>query len=218
MPTGRKAARAELESLVALARRHRFLLVNDNPYGALGEEPLSILSIEGADEVALELSSLSKTHNMAGWRIGWIAGNASYVDAVLRVRSNADSGMFLPIQRAATEALSQPASWLHELRAVYDRRRRLGEAILRSLGCAVSGAQEGVFVWAKAPGEVANVAEWLDEVLHETNVFITPGFVFGEGGARFVRLSLCAPDAEMREAAARISRIAPALREGKVAS
>ncbi len=209
MPTGRAATRGELEALVALARRNRFLLVNDNPYGVLVDgEPLSLLSIDGALEVALELGSLSKSHNMAGWRVGWVAGNADYIDAVLRVRSNSDSGMFLPIQLAAAEALAQPPARLAALRAEYASRRRVADDLLRALGCRVSESQSGVFVWAKAPDEVGNVAEWLDEILVATRVFIAPGAIFGPAGRRFVRLSLCSPEESLREARARIERFA----------
>jgi LL-diaminopimelate aminotransferase len=209
MPTGRAASRGELEALIALARRERFLLVNDNPYGLLADgEPLSLLSIEGANEVAMELGSLSKSHNMAGWRLGWLAGSAAHVDAVLQVRSNSDSGMFLPLQRAAEAALAQPRSWLEELRREYASRRSLANDLLSLLGCRVASGQEGVFVWAKAPDEVEDVEAWLDEILAETHVFFAPGAIFGDAGRRFARLSLCSPESALREARARIERFA----------
>ncbi|HEU5162493.1 MAG TPA: aminotransferase class I/II-fold pyridoxal phosphate-dependent enzyme, partial [Thermoanaerobaculia bacterium] len=201
MPTGRVASRADLARLVALARRNRFLLVNDNPYGLLADgEPLSLLSVDGSAEVALELSSLSKSHNMAGWRVGWVAGNAQAVDAVLRVRSNSDSGMFLPIQLAAVAALERSGDELSALRTTYGRRRALGVELLRALGCSDPGDQAGVFVWAKAPDSVSDVERWLDEILLETRVFLAPGSIFGEAGRRFVRLSLCNPESSLAEA------------------
>jgi aspartate/methionine/tyrosine aminotransferase len=213
MPTGRTAPREELEALVALAHRNRFLLVNDNPYGLLAEGvPLSLLSIEGAADVALELSSLSKSHNMAGWRVGWLAGKADCVDAVLRVRSNSDSGMFLPVQRAAVAALAQPHGWLATLRREYGSRRALANDLLRALGCRIGAPQAGVFVWAKAPDGVGDVVAWLDEILIETRVFIAPGSIFGEAGRRFVRLSLCSPRASIGEARSRIERFAAGAR------
>ncbi|HEY0788361.1 MAG TPA: aminotransferase class I/II-fold pyridoxal phosphate-dependent enzyme [Thermoanaerobaculia bacterium] len=219
MPTGRSAPRAELEALVALARRHRILLVNDNPYGPLADgEPLSRLSVDGAADVAMELGSLSKSHNLAGWRVGWIAGAPAYVDAVLRARSNADSGMFLPVQLAAAEALAQPRGALDDLRRTYATRREIANRLLERLGCRVGGGQSGVFVWAKAPDAIAEVEGWLDEILREARVFIAPGSVFGENGRRFVRLSLCSPEETLREAAARIDAFAAARVSGRAAS
>jgi aspartate/methionine/tyrosine aminotransferase len=219
MPTGRSATRAELAGLVALARRHRFLLVNDNPYGALADgEPLSLLSIDGAEDVAMELGSLSKSHNMAGWRVGWIAGAPAYVDAVLRARSNADSGMFLPVQLAAAAALAQPVEGLDALRRTYATRRQIANRLLERLGCRVAGGQSGVFVWAKAPDAIAAVDAWLDEILLDARVFIAPGSIFGENGRRFVRLSLCSPEETLREAAARIEAFTASRAPGRAAS
>lgn len=205
MPTGRVASRQEMKELVDLARENQFLIVNDNPYSLiLNDAPLSILSIEGADEVALELNSLSKSHNMAGWRIGWVAGNKEYVDAVLRVKSNMDSGMFLGLQHAAVEALKSDQRWVEELNTVYRGRRVVARQLLDELGCTYSGEQSGLFVWAKAPNEVEDIEKWIDEILYGTNVFITPGFIFGETGRRHVRISLCAPIEKMSEALERI--------------
>ncbi len=219
MPTGRAASRAELEALVALARRHGFLLVNDNPYGPLADgERLSLLSIDGADPVALELGSLSKSHNMAGWRVGWVAGNPALIDAVLRARSNSDSGMFLPVQRAAAAALAQPQARLEELRRAYAGRRRIATDLVRALGCAEPDPQSGVFVWAKAPEPVEDVDAWLDEILLETRVFLAPGSIFGEAGRRFVRLSLCSPEETLHAAVARIERFTGARAPRRAAS
>ena len=175
MPTGTIASRKELKDLVDLARANRFLIVNDNPYSLiLNEHPLSILSIEGAAEVALELNSLSKSHNMAGWRIGWVAGNAHYVDAVLRVKSNMDSGMFLGLQQAAVEALKSGKEWFANLNAMYQKRKDAACKILDVLGCSYSTQQSGLFVWAKTPVGVIDVEKWIDEILYGTHVFITP--------------------------------------------
>jgi aspartate/methionine/tyrosine aminotransferase len=205
MPTGRIASRKELKDLVDLARANRFLIVNDNPYSLiLNEHPLSILSIEGAAEVALELNSLSKSHNMAGWRIGWVAGNAHYVDAVLRVKSNMDSGMFLGLQHAAVEALKSGREWFANLNAMYQKRKDAACKILDVLGCSYSTQQSGLFVWAKVPVGVNDVEKWIDEILYGTHVFITPGFIFGETGRRHIRISLCATEEKLNEACNRI--------------
>ncbi len=205
MPTGRVASRAEMKELVDLARKHRFLIVNDNPYSLiLNNAPLSILSIDGASEVALELNSLSKSHNMAGWRIGWVAGRKDYVEAVLRVKSNMDSGMFLGLQHAAVEALKNDSSWFEELNTVYRGRSVLARKLLKELGCSYAEEQSGLFVWAKAPHHVADVEKWIDEILYATKVFITPGFIFGEAGRRHIRVSLCAPIEKLEEAIGRI--------------
>ena len=207
MPTGRVASKDELRVLVDLARKNNFLIVNDNPYSLiLNDNPQSILAIEGAYDVALELNSLSKSHNMAGWRIGWVAGNKDLVDAVLRVKSNMDSGMFLGLQQAAVEALKSSAEWFTELNGVYSKRRATARKILDVLGCTYSHKQSGLFVWAKAPDHVKDVETWIDEVLYGTHVFITPGFIFGEGGLRFVRISLCATEEKLQEAYERIDK------------
>ncbi|MCE7863137.1 MAG: aminotransferase class I/II-fold pyridoxal phosphate-dependent enzyme [Bacteroidetes bacterium CHB5] len=207
MPTGRTASKEELKALVALARANNFLIVNDNPYSLiLNDNPQSILAIEGAADVALELNSLSKSHNMAGWRIGWVAGNKDLVDAVLRVKSNMDSGMFLGLQQAAAEALKCGADWFTELNSVYKKRRSAARQILDAMGCSYSEKQSGLFVWAKAPAHVTDVEKWIDEVLYATHVFITPGFIFGEGGSRFIRISLCATEEKLKEALERIQK------------
>ncbi|HZX73059.1 MAG TPA: aminotransferase class I/II-fold pyridoxal phosphate-dependent enzyme [Cyclobacteriaceae bacterium] len=207
MPTGRVASREELKALVDLARKNNFLIVNDNPYSLiLNDSPLSILSIEGADEVALELNSLSKSHNMAGWRIGWVAGRKEYIEAALKVKSNMDSGMFLGLQHAAAESLQNDKAWFEELNAVYRKRKTAAVKILEELNCTYSDKQSGLFVWAKAPDEIQDVEKWIDEILYGTKVFITPGFIFGEGGKRFIRISLCATEAKLNEAHQRIQK------------
>ncbi|HEY5749968.1 MAG TPA: aminotransferase class I/II-fold pyridoxal phosphate-dependent enzyme [Chryseolinea sp.] len=207
MPTGRTASREELKELVDLARKHQFLLVNDNPYSLiLNDEPMSILSIEGADEVALELNSLSKSHNMAGWRIGWVAGRKEYIEAVLKVKSNMDSGMFLGLQHAAVEALKNGTEWFTSLNAVYADRKRVAIQLLDLLGCTYSTKQSGLFVWAKAPDAIQDVEKWIDEILYGTKVFITPGFIFGEAGRRYIRISLCCTTTMLTEAVHRIQK------------
>jgi len=148
---------------------------------------------------------LSKSHNMAGWRIGWVAGRKELVDAVLQVRSNMDSGMFLGLQHAAVEALKNDNSWFGKLNAIYIQRKNIAHQILDMLGCSYATQQSGLFVWAKVPDTIADVEKWVDEILYQTKVFITPGFVFGESGKRYIRISLCSPEENLAEARDRIS-------------
>lgn len=207
MPTGRVASREELKQLVELARKNQFLIVNDNPYSLiLNDEPASILSIEGADEVALELNSLSKSHNMAGWRIGWVAGKKEYIDAVLKVKSNMDSGMFLGLQHAAAEALKNGEKWFTALNQMYSERREVAKQILDELGTTYAKNQSGLFVWAKAGDQIPDVEKWIDEILYGTKVFITPGFIFGDAGRRYIRISLCCTVEALKEALDRIRK------------
>lgn len=205
MPTGKVASRNELQQLVDLAREKQFLIVNDNPYSLiLNKNPLSILAMDGAEDVALELNSLSKSHNMAGWRIGWVAGKKELIDAVLRVKSNMDSGMFLGLQHAAIQALKSNKDWFDVQNNIYQERRSAASSLLKLLGCSFDERQSGLFLWAKAPAHVTNVERWLDDILYNTKVFLTPGFIFGENGNGFVRISLCAPVTKMLEATNRI--------------
>lgn len=207
MPTGRTASPEELKELVDLARENNFLIINDNPYSLiLNKRPLSILSIEGAGEVALELNSLSKSHNMAGWRLGWVAGKKEYIDAVLRVKSNMDSGMFLGLQHAAIEALQNGEEWFTSLNNMYAGRKKVAEEILNVLGCTYAQDQSGLFVWAKAPSHINDVEKWIDEILYGTKVFITPGFIFGEAGRRYIRISLCCTETMLQQALERIQK------------
>jgi LL-diaminopimelate aminotransferase len=206
MPTGVTASKEELTELVNLAREKQFIIVNDNPYSLiLNNDPTSILAAPNAFDVALELNSLSKSHNMAGWRIGWVAGRADYIDAVLRVKSNMDSGMFLGLQQAAIEALGNDKTWFDSVNKVYADRKKVAEKILDELGCTYSKDQSGLFVWAKAPASIGSVEKWIDEILYGTKVFITPGFIFGSAGERNVRISLCASVDKLNEALARIN-------------
>lgn len=205
MPTGRVASESELAELVTLARQHGFLIVNDNPYSLiLNDTPLSILSVEGADDVALELNSLSKSHNMAGWRLGWVAGRKEYIDAALRVKSNMDSGMFLGLQHAAVEALKNGRKWFDEVNSLYAHRKVAALKILDALNCTYAPDQAGLFVWAKASDTIDDIEKWIDDILYATRVFITPGFIFGDAGKRYVRISLCSTEASLQEALQRL--------------
>lgn len=207
MPTGRIASAAELKELVVLAREHNFLIVNDNPYSLiLNDEPISILSVPGAADVALELNSLSKSHNMAGWRIGWVAGKKEYIDAVLKVKSNMDSGMFLGLQHAAVEALQSTDEWFTSLNKIYTERRTAAHKILNVLGCSYESKQSGLFVWAKVPDAIQDVEKFVDDILYGTKVFITPGFIFGQAGKRYIRISLCSTVEKIKEACDRIEK------------
>ncbi|MEI9917841.1 MAG: aminotransferase class I/II-fold pyridoxal phosphate-dependent enzyme [Bacteroidota bacterium] len=207
MPTGLTASKEELTELVDLAREKQFIIVNDNPYSLiLNKQPMSILAAPNAFDVALELNSLSKSHNMAGWRIGWVAGRADYIDAVLRVKSNMDSGMFLGLQQAAVEALGNDKTWFESVNKVYADRKKVAEKILDELGATYSNDQSGLFVWAKASDQIQDIEKWIDEILYGTKVFITPGFIFGQEGNRYIRISLCATVEKLNEALGRIQK------------
>ncbi|UXX78208.1 aminotransferase class I/II-fold pyridoxal phosphate-dependent enzyme [Reichenbachiella carrageenanivorans] len=192
MPTGQKASAEMFVKLAAFAQKHNILVVNDNPYSfILNDQPMSLLSASGAMENCLELNSMSKAFNMAGWRVGMVCGREEYVNAILRVKSNVDSGMFKPVQEAAVEALNLPDSWFDEVNLEYAQRRKLAERILDILGCTYDAKQSGMFVWAKIPvGQKSE--DFIEEVLQERFVFITPGTIFGSNGEGYVRISLCA--------------------------
>lgn len=207
MPSGALAPRSLFADLVAFASRHQILLCHDNPYAfILNEHPQSLMSVPGAKEVAVELNSLSKTFNMAGWRVGFMVGHADRIAEVLRFKSNMDSGMFKPLQLAAVEALNQPDAWYHGLNDVYRNRRRLAESILKALGCVFDPAQVGMFVWAGIPDQIGDGYALADEVLEKTHVFITPGNIFGNNGKRYVRISLCSKEAVLKQALDRIEK------------
>lgn len=209
MPTGAKATPALFEQLVGFALKHRILLCNDNPYSfILNSDHLSILSVPGARETALELNSLSKSHSMAGWRIGMLAGNSEYLNNVLRVKSNMDSGMFQPLQAAAAVALALPDSWYTALNEVYTRRRILAAEIMSSLSCTFSSGQSGLFLWGKISGRYNDAEELTEELLHRCHLFVTPGSVFGENGRRYVRISLCADEELLGNALRRVKSMA----------
>jgi len=205
MPTGTKGSPALFRQLVSFSRDHNILLCNDNPYSfILNNEYLSLLSIDGAKETTLELNSLSKSHNMAGWRIGMVAGNSDYIKNILKVKSNMDSGMFLPLQLAAAEALSNPESWYEQVNKVYKERRKTAESIMELLRCKFSSEQTGLFVWGRLPYDTDSCEEFVEEILNKTHVFITPGFIFGSMGERYIRISLCADNERLKEARERI--------------
>ena len=206
MPTGVKASVDLFEKLVVFSRKHRILLVNDNPYSfILNKEYISILSVEGAKDTALELNSLSKSHNMAGWRIGMVAGQSDYIKTVLKVKSNMDSGMFLAMQMAAIEALNNPDSWYDSVNSVYIRRRKIVEQIMDLLKCSYDKSQIGLFVWGKIPENIPDCESYVEKILMKSLVFITPGFIFGKNGERFIRISLCATEEKLNEAKNRIT-------------
>ena len=208
MPSGAKATKELFEKVIRFAHKHSILICNDNPYSfILNDQHLSILSIDGAKDVALELNSLSKSHNMAGWRMGMVAGNAGYINSVLKVKSNMDSGMFLPMQLAAAEALSNPSSWYENINEVYKRRRKLVEEIMEVMHCTYDKNQVGLFVWGKIPSEYKDSGELSDKVLQKANVFITPGFIFGKNGEQYIRISLCCNEKMLEEAKKRIKLI-----------
>jgi aspartate/methionine/tyrosine aminotransferase len=204
MPTGASAPPDFFAHLVDFARRHRILLVNDNPYAfILTERVQSILAIPGAREVALELGSLSKAQNMAGWRVGVLAGAPEYLQTVLRFKSNMDSGMFLPVQRAATVALGLGQQWYDELNTVYRNRREIAFQLLDILGSTYSRQQVGLFVWGQCPPGTDGFAV-CDRALYDHNVFVTPGGIFGEQGRNYVRISLCSKEEQLKQALQRL--------------
>ena len=205
MPTGAKADVHILQELINLAKENKFLIVNDNPYSLiLNPAPRSIFNLKGAKDVCLELNSLSKSHNMAGWRIGWLSGLPEYISTVLRVKSNMDSGMFLGLQKAAVKALSNPMHWHEDQNNIYAKRRKLIEEIFDYLQVKYNPNSVGMFVWAKVPNSVYSVEKFVDDILYKANVFITPGFIFGSNGERFIRASLCASQETIKEALSRI--------------
>ncbi|RYU81083.1 pyridoxal phosphate-dependent aminotransferase [Hymenobacter persicinus] len=207
MPTGTAADPAFFARLVAFAAAHNILLVHDNPYSFIlnPEAPQSLLAVPGAREVALELNSLSKSHNMAGWRVGLLAGRADLLQEVLRFKSNLDSGMFLPVQLAAVAALQLDHAWYEALNTHYRARRELVLELLDTIGCAVAPGQVGLFVWAAVPAGYADGYALSDELLREARVFITPGGIFGSNGNGFIRVSLCQPVEVLRAALARVN-------------
>lgn len=207
MPTGAPATVELLQRIVDFGRRHSILVCNDNPYSfILHQKPLSILSIEGAKDVALELNSMSKAHNMAGWRFGMAGASPEIIETILKVKSNMDSGVFLPMQLAAVEALRLGADWFNHINKVYRERQSYAFEIMDALHCTYDHEQGGLFVWARVPESWASAEEYSDHILNRTGIFITPGFIFGEQGERFLRISLCAKKKVLREALDRIQK------------
>ncbi len=194
MPTGAPASPAVFQRLVDFGKQHNILIINDNPYSfILNEHPISILAAAGAEGVALELNSLSKSNNMAGWRVGMVAGHPDYLAAILRFKSNMDSGQFLPVQLAAVQALQLPTDWYTNLNDTYRQRQQLAFALLEALGCTFDRRQQGLFVWANIPERYADGYALSDELLYEKHLFLTPGGIFGSNGDRYVRIALCSP-------------------------
>ena len=205
MPTGANATTELFEKLVHFGKKHNILIVNDNPYSfILNERKLSILAIDGAKDISMEMNSMSKSHNMAGWRMAMLAGNEQFVKWVLAVKSNVDSGMFRPMMIAAVQSLRNSEEWHNEMNYVYDRRRELAYKIMDLLECKYDKNQVGMFIWAKIPDTWKNAGELADKILYETNVFITPGFIFGSNGNRYIRISLCSSESMLKEVLERL--------------
>lgn len=208
MPTGQQVTPGLFEKLVSFAEKHQILLVHDNPYSfILNEHPVSILSVPGAKSVALELNSLSKSHNMAGWRIGMLAGSKERIEEVLRFKSNMDSGMFMPLQLAAAKALNLGPEWYAQINGIYAERRAKVYQIMDLLGCSYGPQQVGLFVWAKIPDRYKDGYALSDEILYGANVFITPGGIFGSQGDRYIRISLCGDLSRFENAINRIGEL-----------
>lgn len=203
MPTGQTPTRELFEQIIAFGRKHNILIVHDNPYSFIrNEKPMSIMSIEGAREVALEMNSLSKGHSMAGWRVGVIVGQSQWIKDILTFKSNMDSGMFYPIQAASETALALGDEWFTELNAIYRAREKQGYEILKALGCNYREGQAGLFIWAELPESYEGDSfQFSDEVMEKTDVFLTPGGIFGKEGTRYIRITLCCPEALLEKAA-----------------
>lgn len=207
MPTGTPALRSVFEKAVEFGRSHDIVIAHDNPYSfILNDAPMSILQVPGAMDVALELNSLSKTFNMAGWRMGMVASNPQYINWILKVKSNVDSGQFKPAMLAAAAALDADDAWFTALNASYTERRSIAERIMTALGCSFDPSQRGLFLWGRIPDSEAGSEAMADRVLRDYRVFITPGFIFGKNGERYIRISLCAPPARLEEALRRITK------------
>ncbi|MBT8219324.1 MAG: aminotransferase class I/II-fold pyridoxal phosphate-dependent enzyme [Bacteroidia bacterium] len=214
MPTGKPATKALFQRLIDFGRSHQIMIINDNPYSfILNDEPLSIMQCDGAMEYAMELNSLSKAHNMAGWRVGMLVGAQDRIDNVLRFKSNMDSGMFLGVQKAAIAALRLGSDWFEKLNTVYGSRKELAMQLLDILGCTYDPNHQGLFVWAKIPGEYKDGFELSDKFLYEAKVFITPGGIFGSNGNGYVRISLCSKEAKFREAIQRVEKVKTILKK-----
>lgn len=208
MPTGAKARRETFEKAVAFGKKHGIVIVNDNPYSfILNDEPLSILQVPGAKDIAIEMNSLSKSHNMPGWRVGVAASNAKFISWILKVKSNIDSGQFKPLMLAAAKALEADKEWHDSVNAVYASRRLVAEQIMTELGCTFDPTQSGLFLWGRLNNESITTEQLADKLLREAHVFITPGFIFGSNGDRYIRLSLCATEERMKEALERIKKL-----------
>lgn len=205
MPTGANASEELYQKLVDFGRRHNIIICNDNPYSfILNDHPLSILSIPGAKDICIEMNSMSKAHNMPGWRMAMLASNAQFVQWILKVKSNVDSGQFKPMQYAAVAALAAPKSWYDKMNEIYRSRRALAGEIMHTLGCQYDENQVGMFLWGRIPDSVSGSEALADKVLYEANVFLTPGFIFGSQGERYIRISLCSNQEMLQKALERI--------------
>ncbi len=208
MPTGANASMELFEKLVAFGKKHQIVIVNDNPYSfILNPEKLSIFNVAGAKDICIELNSMSKSHNMAGWRMAMLAANEQFVSWILKVKSNVDSGMFKPMMLAAVQALKNPQEWHDAINAVYAKRRAIAYRIMDALQCTYDESQVGMFVWGKIPEGYKDSRALADKVLYDAHVFLTPGFIFGGKGNNYIRLSLCAQEDLMEEALLRIKQL-----------
>ena len=208
MPTGQLPTKELFERIISFGIKHNILICHDNPYSfILNDKPLSLLSIKNAKDTAIELNSLSKSHNMAGWRIGLLAGNEQIINEVLRFKSNMDSGMFLPLQLAAAKALSLPPEWYNNVNNVYRSRRNRVFVLLKKLNTSFSESQAGMFIWAKIDDSEKDCYTFIDKILDKAGVFITPGAIFGSAGNRYIRVSLCAPVEKFDEAIKRVEKM-----------
>jgi aspartate/methionine/tyrosine aminotransferase len=208
MPTGADATVELYQKIVDFGKLHNIIICNDNPYSfVLNESPLSILSIPGAKDICIEMNSMSKAHNMPGWRMAMLASNAQFVNWILKVKSNIDSGQFKPMQLAAVEALKAPKEWYDTMNRTYRKRRDLAGKIMQALDCSYDEKQVGLFLWGKIPANSLGSEAMADKVLYEANVFITPGFIFGSGGNRHIRISLCCKEEMLQEALNRINKL-----------
>ena len=204
MPTGANGSMELFEKLVAFGKKYNIIICHDNPYSfILNDTPLSILSVDGAKDICIELNSMSKSHNMPGWRIGMLASNKQFIEWILRVKSNMDSGMFRAMQLAAVKALNAPKEWYENMNKVYSARKALAQAILEKVGAEVAPGQVGMFLWGKVQGKVVDIC---DDVLYKAKVFITPGFIFGSNGENYIRISLCANEQTLQKALERIEK------------
>lgn len=208
MPTGKCASQSLFARLVDFGKRHNIVIINDNPYSfILNDNPLSILSVPGAKDIAIEMNSLSKSHNMPGWRVGMIAANPQFIQWILKVKSNIDSGQFKPLMLAASKALECDKEWYDDVNKTYASRRLIAEDIMRALGCHFDPAQRGLFLWGRIPDQYEGSEQLADRILYEAGVFLTPGFIFGSNGNRYIRISLCATNEKMLEALQRIKKL-----------
>lgn len=208
MPTGTPATEELLRKIVDFGRRHDIVIAHDNPYSfILNDTPRSILAIEGAQDVAVEMNSLSKSHNMAGWRVAMVASNPTWISWILKVKSNVDSGQFKPVMLAAAQALSLDGEWTRQVNDGYASRRKVAEKIMTALGCTFDPSQQGLFLWGRIPDDEKSVEEFCDRILYQARVFVTPGFIFGSNGDRYLRISLCATEDRMEEALRRVKEL-----------